>query len=215
MKILVFDTESTGLPVEEKDPFHYPEYWPRLVQIAWILSDDETVIEEYSSVIIPDGFSIPGSATAIHGITTDQAKAEGAPLADILARFSAALDQTEVLVGHNVGFDRSVITAEFARAKQNAPILKLPTHCTMKSTTDICKLPSKVKGRGFKWPTLTELHMHLFAEPFAESHDALADVRACARCYHELKKQGVFTELWSKPDPKEHKFKRRFGNPRY
>ena len=33
--------------------------------------------------------------------------------------------------------------------------------------------------------------------------------------YFELKKQGLFQELRSKPDPKEGKYKKRFGNPRY
>lgn len=215
MKILVFDTESTGLPIEEKDPFHYPEYWPRLVQLAWVLYDDDTLLEEHSYIIAPEGFTIPKSAVEIHGITNERAKEEGRPLPEVLTKFSDVLGQAEVIVGHNVSFDRSVITAEFARAKQNAPILGLPFHCTMKTTTDICKIPAKVRGREFKWPTLTELHTHLFTEPFEDTHDALADVRACARCYLELKKQGLFTELRSKPDAKEHKFKRRFGNPRY
>ena len=213
MKILIFDTESTGLPIDEKDPFHYPEYWPRLVQLAWMLFDDETVLEEKSFIIRPEGYTIPGSAIEIHGITNERAKEEGKPLPDVLALFSETLTKTEVIVGHNVGFDRSVVTAEFARAKQNAPILGLPYHCTMKTSTEVCKIPSKSRGQKFKWPTLTELHAHLFTEPFEDAHNALADVRACARCYFELKKQGFFTELRSKPDIKEPKYKKRFGNP--
>lgn len=215
MKVLIFDTESTGLPVEEKDPFHYPEYWPRLVQLAWILAEDEQILQEQSFLISPEGFSIPRSATEIHGITTERAKEEGKPLAEVLAAFSEALKEADVIVGHNVGFDRSVVTAEFARAKQNAPILGLPFHCTMKATTELCKVPSTTRGRGFKWPTLTELHAHLFSEEFEDTHDALADTRACARCYFELKRQGLFTELRSAPDVKESRFKRKFGNPRY
>lgn len=215
MNVLIFDTESTGLPVEDKDPFHYPEYWPRLVQLAWILTDEEQVLDEQSFIILPEGFSIPRSASDIHGITTDRAKEEGVPLKDILTLFSEVLGKADVIVGHNISFDRSVVTSEYARAKLNAPILGLPYHCTMKTTADVCKLPSPVRGRGFKWPTLTELHTHLFNESFDDAHDALADVRACSRCYFELKKQGMFQELRPKPDPKEMKYKRRFGNPRY
>lgn len=214
MKVLIFDTESTGLPVEEKDPFHYPEYWPRLVQLAWILAEDEQILQEKSFLIAPDGFSIPKSATEIHGITTERAKEEGRPLAEVLAAFSEDLKEAEVIVGHNVSFDRSVVTAEFARAKQNAPILGLPFHCTMKASADVCKIPS-TRGRGFKWPSLTELHKHLFSEEFEDTHDALVDTQACARCYFELKRQGLFTELRTVPDVKESKFKRKFGNPRY
>ena len=43
-------------------------------------------------------------------------------------------------------------------------------------------------GRGgkFKLPTLTELHEYLFNEPFAEAHNATADVEATTRCFLEL-----------------------------
>ncbi|MFH0967750.1 MAG: 3'-5' exonuclease [Methanobacteriota archaeon] len=215
MKVLIFDTESTGLPVEEKDPFHYPEYWPRLVQLAWILADDEEILEEQSFIISPEGFTIPRSATEVHGITNEQAKEEGRPLLEVLALFSEALGKAEVIVGHNVAFNRSVVTSEYARTKQNAPILGLPYHCTMKSTTDLCKIPLKVRGRGFKQPSLSELHSYLFEESLDEAQHAPADVRACSKCYFELKKQGLFQELRTKPDGKEGKYKKKFGNPRY
>ena len=48
-------------------------------------------------------------------------------------------------------------------------------------------------GRGgrFKWPKLTELHVKLFGEAFAEAHNASADVEATARCFLELIRLGV------------------------
>jgi len=52
-----------------------------------------------------------------------------------------------------------------------------------------CKFPSK-SGRGYKWPILTELHLQLFEEEFTDSHNAGADVEACAWCYFELRKWG-------------------------
>jgi DNA polymerase III epsilon subunit-like protein len=55
----------------------------------------------------------------------------------------------------------------------------------MQAATSYCRLPGPY---GFKWPTLQELHLKLFNETFAGAHRALADVRACARCYFELKR---------------------------
>jgi len=54
----------------------------------------------------------------------------------------------------------------------------------------LCKLPSK-SGRGYKWPTLNELHLQLFQEEFTDSHNVDVDVEACARCYFELRKRGI------------------------
>jgi DNA polymerase III epsilon subunit-like protein len=51
------------------------------------------------------------------------------------------------------------------------------------------KLPGKY-GR-YKWPKLAELHQVLFGEPFAGAHGALADARACMRCYFRLTELGV------------------------
>ncbi len=55
----------------------------------------------------------------------------------------------------------------------------------MQATTNYCRLPGPY---GYKWPTLQELHMKLFQESFEDAHHALVDVRACARCYFELKR---------------------------
>src|SRR5690606_1755898 len=40
--------------------------------------------------------------------------------------------------------------------------------------------------RKHKFPTLSELHQALFDQPFAEAHNATADVEATTRCFFEL-----------------------------
>lgn len=40
-----------------------------------------------------------------------------------------------------------------------------------------------------KWPTLQELHTFLFGVGFEGAHDALVDVRACAKCYWEIQRR--------------------------
>ncbi|MDG1778441.1 MAG: DNA polymerase III subunit alpha, partial [Flavobacteriaceae bacterium] len=72
--------------------------------------------------------------------------------------------------------------------------------CT-ETTASLCQLPG---GRGgkFKLPTLTELHQKLFDTPFAEAHNATADVEATTRCFLELLRQGIYTadQLQAAPD---------------
>jgi hypothetical protein len=57
----------------------------------------------------------------------------------------------------------------------------------MELSTEILKLPNP-RG-GYKWPNLTELHTYLFGKGFDGAHDAMADVKACANCFFELKKR--------------------------
>ena len=53
---LFFDTETTGLPKDWKAPSSATSNWPRMVQIAWVLADDEgNALETYSAIIKPEG----------------------------------------------------------------------------------------------------------------------------------------------------------------
>ena len=80
--------------------------------------------------------------------------------------------------------------AEFYRYGVESPLDKLPVidTCT-EATANLCKIEG---GRGgkYKFPSLTELHSFLFGVPFAEAHNATADVEATARCFFELIRRG-------------------------
>jgi DNA polymerase III subunit epsilon len=187
--ILFIDTETTGLS-KKKYPLSNPSaYWPRLVELAWIeCENDGTMIAEYSSIIRPDTFTIPYTATAIHGITTKEAREKGQSLVLVLEQFHASLEHCSLIVGHNIEFDANVIAAESLRAGMVLPIQSYQKKCTMKSSIRLCKLK---RGAGYKNPTLAELHYFLFGLSFPDSHRALGDARACMKCFFELKKRGI------------------------
>jgi DNA polymerase III epsilon subunit-like protein len=177
---LVLDTETTG--VEPTD---------RIVSMAWAVYD-ETGIEVVLThcFVIPDGFTIPRDATAIHGITTEEARRKGEPISTVLTKLNDDIKERapKLFVGHNVGFDRAIVLNEYARLKSRPDLSRLPTYCTMKSTVEFCGIPRYVGG--FKWPSLQDLHRKLFGGPVALAHDAQVDVRTCAKCFFELRRRG-------------------------
>jgi len=184
-----FDTETTGIPRNYKAPASDLRNWPRLVQLAWLLADEnsnEITSAEY--MIKPDGFTIPQDATRIHGITTEMAVQNGIDLKSVLTTVMPDIKRAFVLVAHNVQFDEKVLGAEFLRAGYPNPVESKERKCTMQGATNYCRLPGPY---GYKWPTLQELHMKLFNETLGVAHRALVDVRACARCYFELKRLKV------------------------
>ncbi|MDX1333599.1 MAG: PHP domain-containing protein, partial [Robiginitalea sp.] len=200
---LIFDTETTGLPKRWDAPVSDTDNWPRCVQIAWQLHDEVGgLIEQYDTLVRPDGFNIPYDSEQIHGISTDLALGEGKPLSEVLEAFVETLGRTRFLVGQNVGFDINVMGAECYRVLGRNPLEAFPVldTCT-EETAELCRLPG---GRGgkFKLPTLTELHQHLFGEPFEEAHNASADVEATTRCFLELIRRRSFKpeELQVTPD---------------
>lgn len=192
---LIFDTETTGLPKRWNAPISDTDNWPRCVQIAWQLHDEFGVCLEHKDFLVkPEGFNIPYDAEKIHGISTELAENEGAPLSVVLDEFKLALSKTQFVVGQNVGFDINIMGAEFYRLglENNLQELEVLDTCTEK-TAELCKIPG---GRGgkFKLPTLTELHEYLFQQPFAEAHNATADVEATTRCFFELLRTNHYTK---------------------
>ncbi|MAN03222.1 MAG: DNA polymerase III subunit alpha [Owenweeksia sp.] len=190
---LIFDTETTGLPIRDDAPLTDFENWPRAVQISWQLHDLEgKLVEVKDFVIRPDGFDIPYNAAKVHGITTEVAEHYGVPLEEAMAEFSEAVKKSKYLVGHNIQFDINILGCEYLRLGQDNLLEGMPDIDTSKETTNYCQLPGG-KGGGFKYPKLEELYQKLFNEGFAEAHNAAADVEATTRAFLELVRIGVFT----------------------
>ena len=186
---LFLDTETTGIPRDYKAPASDLGNWPRLVQIAWLLVDaHQNEISSAEFIIRPEGFEIPAEAARIHGITTEQALRDGVRLRSALNSISENILVSSVLLAHNMQFDEKILGSELLRAGMGNVVESKERRCTMKSATNYCRLPGRY---GYKWPTLQELHMTLFSESFDGAHQALADVRACARSYFELKRLGI------------------------
>lgn len=184
---LFFDTETTGLPKNYRAPLDDFLNWPRIVQLSWSLYDLEGHHWESQNYIIrPDGFIIPAEASAIHRITQERAEQEGVPLVQALKHFLEHTSNVDYLVAHNIDFDEKIIGSELLRLGLPA-LPDTPRICTMRSTAQVCQIPSP-RG-GYKWPNLTELYRHLFNSDFPEAHDAVFDVKACADCFFELKRR--------------------------
>lgn len=200
--VIVFDTETTGLPLRYNAPLTDFNNWPRVVQLAWQLHDfDGTLIEQRSAIILPEDFEIPYAASKIHHITTAWALAKGEPFLQVIQDFLKAFERATCYVGHNIEFDRMVLGCELLRRNLQDCFLEKPFIDTKSNeTTSFCALPGG-KGGKFKWPTLLELHQALFATAFEDAHNAAFDVAANAKVFFELLKRsiikspGVFPEL--------------------
>lgn len=198
---LIFDTETTGLPKKWDAPITDTDNWPRCVQIAWQLHDHlGRLVEHQDFLIKPKGFNIPYDTEQFHGISTQLAQEKGEELDTVLSLFNEVLQKATFVVGQNLEFDLNIMGCEFYRRNTETSLLEIPVldTCT-EQTAVLCQLPG---GRGgkFKLPNLTELHQHLFGEPFVEAHNATADVEATTRCFLELVRLQVFSKEELKVD---------------
>ena len=181
--------QRAGLARNWKAPVTDLANWPRIVQLGWVECDDAgAIIGEAEWIIQPDGFSISLEASRIHGITMEISMSSGVALHQALTAFQAVAALHTVGVAHNLKFDENVLGAEFIRTDLVNPLPELRRVCTMQASTNYCRIEGKY---GFKYPTLLELHQHLFSEPPVKAHSASGDSRACARCYFELRLRKV------------------------
>ena len=198
MKVIVFDTETTGLI-----PSRFPriasnlEKYPYIVQLSYIVYDTDThkILHEQDDIIrLPDDVEIPEDSIAVHGITKKLSKNRGIHIDSALEIFSLYVKQCQCVVANNIDFDMTMIDVECIRTGINYPFTSEKIYyCTMNKTKDMCNIVRKFRNIGpngqvrmesyVKKPTLNELHVHLFKRSPKGLHDALIDVRVCLRCF--------------------------------
>ena len=190
-RYLFFDTETTGLPLDYSLPRSAVDNWPRLVQLSWIITDDNgNRLKTADHIIRPNGFTIPVASSNIHGITTEKAMAVGDDLYEVVKEFLNDYEAADLIVAHNVNFDKNVVGAEIIRMGLKDIIDSKPSVCTMISSTEYCALYNEY---GIKWPKLQELYNILFDESFDNAHNSASDVAATERCFWQLLHLKVIT----------------------
>lgn len=198
-KILFFDTETTGLPTNYDAAVNDIYNWPRIIQLAWQLCDENAnILNKVTEYVLPEGFDIPRSEFHIkHGLTNETCKMFGVPISGLLDRFILDLNECDEVVAHNMSFDKPIIECEMYRY-QKVPATRAQAYCTKLGSMDIVKLPG-FKGR-YKWPSLDEAYQHFFKSGFTGAHDAGNDVEACKKIYfainvHNAKKLALLNKI--------------------
>lgn len=193
MKVLVFDTETTGLPKGKNPSIYKTELWPHIIQLSYIVYCSEennllTVEDDY--IKISDDVIIEEGSQAIHKISREKLNKKGISIEESLQKFNSWSEKCDLLVGHNVSFDKRMVMVEGIRNKIRMNIQD--TYCTMKQSTEICKIEREFPDgtKYFKYPSLSELYEHLFNHIPKNTHNALIDILICMRCFCkiELKK---------------------------
>ena len=174
-RTLVFDTETTGLVgcslMQQGQQPHITEFYGAMLD--W----EGKQIDELESLINP-GVSIPEKIVKITGI--DDAMVKDAPtFSEFAPRLLAFIERADVIVAHNLSFDRFMIQIEMARTG---------TPCRMPEV-QICTVEATEWMLGFRL-SQTALHEHLFGEAYPSAHRARNDVVALVRIFKELRERG-------------------------
>lgn len=199
MNALIFDTETNGFKRKYKNGPSRADKLGRVIQLAWEVVEIETgdTITKSCHLIRPDGWIIPSVSYFMrqgqseeaarksarfwvdNGYSTYTNAREGIPMTEALTSFIAAINISDLLVAHNLVFDKEILSAEMIRYGIKAS-RRLPSICTMKA----------IHERSGKL-SLANLYKVLFGADFPGAHDAGRDVSACGKCLIEMIKRGI------------------------
>lgn len=191
MKVLVFDTETNGLPESRTAKIFDTEKFPYILQLSYIIYDilDNKIIKVSDHYVNNVDFS--PDAYKINKITREMID-NGKNIKDVLNDFIDSIKICDILVAHNCNFDKKIIMVECVRNqilyKLNYNIKNKSNFCTMINSTNLCKLPSNFKNGNFKFPKLNELYHYLFNENIQcdNLHNSLVDCIFTTKCYIKL-----------------------------
>lgn len=188
--LLFVDTETSGIPRDWNQPYSRRDAWPHILQLAWVVcTSDGTEIKAENYYISPSDYDLSPESGAIHGLTPAFLHAHGQSYHAVLQRLHRDLTHYQPLVvAHFMQLDFHMMGVGFHRSGLTNPLLGLPLFCTMRATGPLLRHSSQ----GFL--RLGELYQRLFKEPQLREHDALADAYAAARCFFEMRRQGIITD---------------------
>ena len=95
MKFLTFDTETTGLPRDRYGKIDDSSNWPYVVQLSWILYDNETnrLFKSNDIIRVNDDVDISPESINVHGITRKRCNQDGIPIKTALSKFQKAMKE--------------------------------------------------------------------------------------------------------------------------
>lgn len=178
MNILIFDTETGGVNCYAND----------ILQLSYQVIDSRSFnVTKEANHFFPwpeDKSRVQWGAIQVNGLTEEYlATKDLSDRHEALNEFIDDLLDCEVCVAHNGDFDKNFINATAQREgiyRFNWPMMI----DTMKTTTELCRLPARGGRCGYKWPKLIELAECLrIKTDDINLHDSSADVELTKRCF--------------------------------
>ena len=188
MICLALDTETTGKPTKDT--------MPDMVQIGWILFDDqdERVLGVFST-IVDSGSRVRSGAQGVHGISDSDVHRAGIPEKFVLAMLVGVAQVVQRIVAHNAQFDLGVI--RHSREKHHCPDIwskRTSIIDLMKDYEGVCRI-EREGFEDFKWPSLDEVLKATGIDLERGQHSALSDAIFAMHAYLHLKRNNLIEEV--------------------
>lgn len=181
---IVFDTETTGLPLYKQSLLAIEQPW--MVQLGFVVTDEHyNVLSTYDSIVCPPPGAIHHPrATEVHGITEERCRDEGVPTKEAVEAFSAACRSVGegFNVAYNRPFDNYIMRAAMYRTFDEIELEDLDEGlysqskpmCAMEQARGFLRVPGATGG--YRNVKLEQAYRRITGKQLEGAHDALSDV---------------------------------------
>ncbi len=191
--IMLYDVSANGSPKSWSASWSDTFNWPRLIHIAWLeYSLDGKLIAQHDHLIKPDHWDLSEKMEKMHHVTLKELQDDGEELLTVLELFKKSVDNNKYLFSFNQNYNENIVAAEFLRNNIDHRLFQTERFCLMRETTYFCKIPGK---KGYKWPSLQELHEKIFGARFKGGNNAKIDLIALTKCFNYLWTKGHLDDI--------------------
>lgn len=191
MKVLIADTETTGIPYYGADHRADAIYQPRLCSVAAALLDGPDIVARFDALIRPGPDwpltdprfleNMEQARIKAHGLTFDRLMEEGRPVAEAHAQWQVLYKQCEFFSSFVATFDHKILRGEWRRLGDDIPFRDRQFICLMHSAAP------HVKGKpAAKQCSLKDAVKVLLGREHQRAHDAGSDLDAAIEVYRYL-----------------------------
>ncbi|KOX29781.1 MULTISPECIES: 3'-5' exonuclease [Streptomyces] len=177
--LVAFDLETTGTDIETD----------RIVTAAVVTVDADERPPEARTWLLDPGVTIPRQASAIHGISTEHARRNGAAAAPAIEEITSAvaevLNSGTPLVVMNARYDLSLLDRECRRHGIEPLAKRLSGGASLSPVIDPLVLDKHVDRYRKGSRNLQALCEH-YGVPLNDAHNAVADAVAAARAARSM-----------------------------
>ncbi len=191
--ILLYDISANGMPKNYSAPWSDSFSWPRMIHIAWLEYDEQGKLQaQHDHLIRPDNWDLSEKMEKHHHVSLQELQDNGENLVDVLEEMKKSIDSNKYLFSFNEAYNRNILAAEFMRKNIDHRLFQTESFCLMRETTYFCKIPGK---KGYKWPTLQELHTKIFGSRYKGGNNAKIDLIALTKCFNHLWTNGHLDDI--------------------
>lgn len=158
----------------------------KLIQVAYNIYDSKFRFIKSYDTLIDDGVN---EVDFFEKYTLDDILLYGISSREAFAIIKEDIDACSHAVGHNISFDMRKLNEYFEKLR--IPYNKPEQVCTMRTSVNFCKLPSK--GKAYKVPKLAELYKICFDKDpdNTKTHTANYDIEITWDCFKHLHQKKI------------------------